>query len=123
MYIKIYCKLLAIDHIASRVVHQQPCVVSYNIQDKSIKLSDLLPYEYNNVLSIFAGRDPQVSEYTNSLYDIIITMYIYFIIQELSAGLVSGIERSTEATSDSDNHTGICKTSYHGNILVIVFTH
>ena len=35
-------------------------------------------------------------------------MYIYFIIQELSAGLVSGIERSTEATSDSDNHTGIC---------------
>ena len=54
---------------------------------------------------------------------LIITMYIYFIIQELSAGLVSGIGRSTETTSDSDNHTGICKTSYHGNVLVIVFTH
>ena len=71
--------LYNIDHIASRVVHQQPCVVSYNIQDKSIKLSDLLPYEYNNVLSIFAGRDPQVSEYTNSLYDIIINNYYVYL--------------------------------------------
>ena len=53
--------LYDIDHIASCVVHKQPVVVSYSIQDKSIKISDLLPYEYNNVLSIFAGRDPQVS--------------------------------------------------------------
>ena len=34
-------------------------------------------------------------------------MYIYFIIQELSAGLVSGIRSLTKSTLDSDNHTGM----------------
>ena len=33
-------------------------------------------------------------------------MYIYFIIQELSAGLVSGIRSLTKSKSDSDNHRG-----------------
>ena len=100
--------LYDIEHIASCVVCNKPFVVPYNIDERghSIKISDLLPYEYNNVLSIFAGRDPQVSEYTNSLYDIIIIMYImYFIIQELSDGLVSGIGGLT--LDSSDNDTGV----------------
>ena len=60
--------LYDIEHIASCVVRNKPFVVPYNIDERghSIKISDLLPYEYNNVLSIFAGRDPQVSEYNNS---------------------------------------------------------
>ena len=53
--------LYDIEHIASCVVRKQPCVVPHNVHDKSIKISDLLPYDYNSVLSIFAGRDPQVS--------------------------------------------------------------
>ena len=61
--------LYDIEHIASCVVRNKSFVVPYNIDERghSIKISDLLPYEYNNVLSIFAGRDPQVREYTNSL--------------------------------------------------------
>ena len=101
--------LYDIEHIASCVIRNKPFVVPYNIDERghSMKISDLLPYEYNNVLSIFAGRDPQVSEYTNSLYDIIVIMHImFFIIQELSAGQVSRIEG---LTLDSDNHTGMFK--------------
>ena len=58
--------LYDIEHIASCVVRNKSFVVPYNIDERrhSIKISDLLPYEYNNVLSIFAGRDPQVSEHT-----------------------------------------------------------
>ena len=71
--------LYDIEHVASCVVRNKSFVVPYNIDERghSIKISDLLPYEYNNVLSIFTGRDPQVSEYTNSLYDIIV-IYMYF---------------------------------------------
>jgi len=70
--------LYDIEHIASCVVNNKLFVVPYNIDliqsGFSIKLSDLLPYEGNNdnVSSIFARRDPQVSEYC-SLY--IIIMY------------------------------------------------
>ena len=58
--------LYDIEHIASCVVRNKSFLVPYNIDERrhSIKISDLLPYEYNNVLSIFAGRDPQVSEHT-----------------------------------------------------------
>ena len=62
--------LYDIEHIASCVVRNKSFVVPYNINERrhSIKISDLLPYEYNNVLSIFAGRDPQVSEHTIIIY-------------------------------------------------------
>ena len=69
--------LYDIEHIASCVVRNKSFVVPYNIDERghSIKISDLLPYEYNNVLSIFAGRDPQVSKYNASLNNIIIIFY------------------------------------------------
>ena len=62
--------LYDIENIAFSVVRNTPFVVSYNVQDKRSKLSDLLPHEYNNgsELSVLAGRYPQVSIYTNSLY-------------------------------------------------------
>ena len=55
--------LYDIEHIASCVVRYKSFVVPYNINERrhSIKISDLLPYD---VISIFAGRDPQVSEHT-----------------------------------------------------------
>ena len=64
--------LYDIENIALSVLRNTPFVLSCNVHDKRGKLSDLLPYEYNSgrVLSIFTGRDPQVSEYTDILYNV-----------------------------------------------------
>ena len=72
--------LYDIEHIASCVVRNKSFVVPYNIDERghSMKISDLLPYEYNNVLSIFAGRDPQVSEHT-IIISMMICIFIYHI--------------------------------------------
>ena len=56
--------LYDIEHIASCVLLKKPFIISYkNTGERGIKVSDLLPYEpINSALSVFAGRNPEVSE-------------------------------------------------------------
>ena len=67
--------LYDIQHVALCVMDNKSCVVPYEERGQSIKISDLLPYEYKNgnALSIFADRNLEVSKYI--VHNLIVIMY------------------------------------------------